>query len=194
MQLSGTYEILGSERDIWDALHTPDRLKNIIPGCTAIDRLDDGRLKAKVITRIGPMKVNFEGSMAFEDIAPHTNFRISGQGEGGPAGFVKGTADIHLAAIGDGRTALTYTAHSDIGGKLASLGGRLLEAISRKNIDSFFQDLQQELSGKALPDAPAIAAQAIRTPTTREQSGMLPKINTALVALAVVALWIIALK
>ena len=194
MKLSGTYEVLGSERDIWDILHTPDRLKNIVPGCTAIDRLDDGRLKAMVTTRIGPMKVNFEGIMAFEDVAPHTNFRISGQGQGGPAGFVKGTADIHLAPLGDGKTALTYTANSDIGGKLASLGGRLLEAISRKNIDSFFQDLQQELSGKAPADAPATAVQGIRTPTARAQSDILPKINTALLALAVIALWYIALK
>ncbi len=194
MQLSGTYEILGSERDIWDVLHSPDRLKNIVPGCTVIDRLDDGRLKAMVTMRIGPMKVNFEGSMEFEDIAPHTNFRISGQGEGGPAGFVKGTADIHLAPIGDGRTALTYTAHSDIGGKLASLGGRLLEAISRKNIDSFFQDLQQELTGPESPGRSEVAVQSIPTPATRAQHGILPKINTVLLALAVVALWVIALK
>jgi len=194
MQLSGTYEILGSEREIWDVLHAPDRLKNIVPGCTSIDRLEDGRLEAKVTMRIGPMKVNFKGTMEFEDIAPHSNFRISGQGEGGPAGFVKGTADIHLAAIGEGKTALTYTANSDIGGKLASLGGRLLEAISRKNIDNFFQDLQQELSGKAAPDAPAMMVQDIRTTTTRAPSDNLAKINTALLALAVVALWIIALK
>lgn len=140
------------------------------------------------------MKVNFVGSMAFEDIAPHTHFRISGQGEGGPAGFVKGTADIHLAPTGDGRTALTYTAHSDIGGKLASLGGRLLEAISRKNINSFFQDLQQELSGPKLPDAPETSVSGIRTQTGRAQPGILPTINTVLLALAVAALWIIALK
>ncbi len=194
MELSGVYEISGSERDIWDVLHSPDHLKNIVPGCTAIEKLDDGRLKAMVTMRIGPMKVNFEGSMEFEDIAPYTNFRISGQGEGGPAGFVKGTADIHLAAIGDGRTALTYTAYSDVGGKLASLGGRLLEAISRKNIDSFFQDLQQELSGPALPDSSEVAVQSISKQANRTQSSVLPKINTALLALAVLALWIIALK
>lgn len=194
MELSGVYEITGSERDIWDVLHSPDRLKNIVPGCTAIDPNEDGRLKVMVTMRIGPMKVNFEGSMEFEDIAPHTNFRISGQGEGGPAGFVKGTADIHLAAIGNGKTTLTYTAHSDIGGKLASLGGRLLEAISRKNIDTFFQDLQTELSRPALPDRSEVATQAIPRPATRAQSDFLPKINTVLLALAVVALWVIALK
>ena len=194
MELSGVYEITGSERDIWDVLHSPDRLKNIVPGCTAIDPLDDGRLKAMATLRIGPMKVNFEGSMEFDDIAPYENFRISGQGEGGPAGFVKGTADIHLAPIGNGKTALTYTAHSDIGGKLASLGGRLLEAISRKNIDTFFQDLQTELSGPASPDRSEVATHATLRPAPRAQSDVLPKINTALLTLAVVALWVIALK
>jgi carbon monoxide dehydrogenase subunit G len=194
MELSGVYEISGSERDIWNVLHSPDRLKNIVPGCTAIIPLEDGRLKAMATLRIGPMKVNFEGSMEFEDIARHTNFRISGQGEGGPAGFIRGTADIHLAPLGNGRTSLTYTAHSDIGGKLASLGGRLLEAISRKNIDSFFQDLQQELSGPALPDDSKVVARSIPTATTHAQSSILPKINTVLLALSVIALWVIALK
>jgi len=194
MQLSGTYEILGSEREIWDVLHTPDRLKNIVPGCTSIDRLEDGRLEAKVSMRIGPMKVNFKGTMEFEDIAPHSNFRISGQGEGGPAGFVKGSADIHLAAAGEGKTVLTYSANSDIGGKLASLGGRLLEAISRRNIDSFFQDLQQELSGKAAPDTPVPLVQNVRSQKQHTPSDTLAKINTVLLALAVLALWIIALK
>jgi hypothetical protein len=89
---------------------------------------------------------------------------------------------------------LTYTAHSDIGGKLASLGGRLLEAISRKNIDSFFQDLQQELSGPELPDDSKVVARSIPTATTHAQSSILPKINTVLLALSVIALWVIALK
>lgn len=194
MELSGTYEILGSERDIWDILHSPERLRKIVPGCTAIDRQDDGSLKAKVTTRIGPMKVHFIGSMSFDDIAPHTNFCISGQGEGGPAGFVKGTADIQLAPAGDGKTILTYKVHSDIGGKLASLGGRLLEAISRKNIDGFFQDLQHELSGTTLPDAPQTSTPGNRRPTASRQSDLLPKINTLLLALGVAALWVIALK
>jgi len=194
MELSGTYEISSSQRDIWDVLHTPDRLKNIIPGCREIERLADGRLKAKVTTRVGPMKVNFEGSMEFEDIAPYTSFRITGQGEGGPAGFVKGSADIKLADIGGGRTALTYTAHSDIGGKLASLGGRLLEAISRKNVDSFFQDLQQELSDDSTPVRPTSLPLSDQSTPDKRPADTLSKINTVLLALAVVALWVIALR
>ena len=194
MELSGVYEIIGSERDIWDVLHSPDRLKNIVPGCTAIDPIADSRLKAMVTIKIGPMKVDFEGSMEFEDITPYSNFRVSGQGEGGPAGFVKGTANIQLAPLGNGKTSLTYTANSDIGGKLASLGGRLLEAISRKNIDAFFQDLQQELSGPAKPGKSKTESQPIPVTATRAQTDTLPKINTVLLAFAVVALWIIALK
>lgn len=195
MELTGSYELQGSERDIWDMLHSPEVLKNIVPGCTSIDTIEGGRLKALVTTRIGPMKVNFEGSMSFDDIEPHSYFRLAGQGEGGPAGFVKGTADIRLTPSGNGLTTLTYTAHSDIGGKLASLGGRLLEAISRKNVDSFFQDLQSQLSG----DQPAQAA----PPTTRHNrptrpanngTSILPLLNTLLLAAAVAALWVIALQ
>lgn len=194
MELTGTYELQGSEREIWDILHSSRHLKNIVPGCTAIDPQEDGRLDAMVTTKIGPMKVNFQGSMTFDDIKAFSHFKITGQGEGGPAGFVKGTADIQMTASGPGTTTLKYTAHSDIGGKLASLGGRLIEAISRKNIDSFFQDLQVELSGGAPAQAAETAVDATHSVGKPPRESILPLLNTLLLAAATLALWIIALK
>jgi len=195
MELTGRYQLTGTRQDVWEALNVPDRLQRIIPGCTEIVSLGDETFKARVTTRVGPLKVNFVGTVKYINLVPFESFSVEGQGEGGPAGFAKGRVDITLVQSTADTTELSYSAYSNVGGKLASLGGRLLEAVSRHNIDKFFAALQKELGAEApavslAPSlAPGAGAQSQNRPTS-----VLSVINTVLLAAIAVAVWIIALK
>jgi len=194
MELTGSYDLHGTKSAVWEALHSPDCLRRIIPGCIEISRSGDTAYSAKIITRVGPLKVNFTGEVNYTDLKPIDSFRIDGNGKGGPAGFAKGAVDIDLESRDVGMTRLTYRAQTSLGGKIASLGSRLLEAISHRNIDQFFAGLQQELDAHSQngvtgsADAPAQAIQ----PAPRES--ILPLINTILLAAIAAALWIIAMS
>jgi len=193
MEFIGTYQLEGTRQEVWAALNVPERLQHIIPGCTAIDEIGAQSYRARVTTRVGPLKVNFVGTINFVDLVPFDSFSVEGQGEGGPAGFARGRVDITLKEISPQATLLAYRAHSEVGGKLAALGGRLLEAISRRNIELFFAGMQQELSG-ATPVTPARQAADQHGRVMKPQLAFLPVLNTLLLATITVAVWIIALK
>lgn len=193
MEFIGEYQLEGTRQAVWEALNVPERLQRIIPGCTAIDEIGAQSYRARVTTRVGPLKVNFVGTVNFVDLVPFESFSVEGQGEGGPAGFARGRVDITLTEVSPQATLLAYRAHSEVGGKLAALGGRLLEAISRRNIEQFFVGMQQELSG-GTPAAPARQAPDQRARVAKPQPALLPVLNTLLLAAIAVAVWIIALK
>ncbi|HMB48121.1 MAG TPA: carbon monoxide dehydrogenase subunit G, partial [Afifellaceae bacterium] len=104
--------------------------------------------KAKVTTKVGPVKASFNGAVTLSNMNPPESYTISGEGKGGVAGFAKGGADIHLAEDGDG-TLLTYKADAQVGGKLAQLGGRLIDGTARKMADQFFGKFSQMAGGEA---------------------------------------------
>ncbi|MBL4874477.1 MAG: carbon monoxide dehydrogenase subunit G [Rhodobacteraceae bacterium] len=194
MELTGGYDLQASKESIWDALNSTDRLQRIIPGCTSVERVGENSFKAEVVTRVGPLKVKFAGKGSYTDLVPFDSFKITGQGEGGPAGFAKGSVEIELTAVSDEITHLSYKVHSSVGGKLAAVGSRLLEAISKRNIDLFFAGLQRELNGKVeIIDSKPIHKHK-RAPALGSTSNMLQIINTLSFVAMAVALWVIALS
>jgi uncharacterized protein len=148
MTMSGQYQLPALQQAVWEKLNDPAVLKACIPGCQELEKTGDNGFRAIATIKIGPVKATFKGSVTLSDIDPPNGYKISGQGEGGVAGFAKGGATVHLAPK-DGGTLLTYNVEAQIGGKLAQLGQRLVNGAAKKVADDFFQNFATAVSPKA---------------------------------------------
>lgn len=197
MEIAGGYNLRVSKEEIWEVLNSKEHLQHIIPGCTSLDQTGDNSYKAEITTRVGPMKVKFVGKVDYVDLKPFNSFRIEGQGEGGPAGFAKGSVDITLSELDNGETHLAYKIRSDVGGKLAALGSRLLEAVSKRNIELFFEGLQTHLDRGDEVIKITKSTTTVQTKVQDHSSWSNPTlqiINTLSFVAMAVAIWVIALK
>ncbi|HYZ61167.1 MAG TPA: carbon monoxide dehydrogenase subunit G, partial [Acetobacteraceae bacterium] len=109
MDMTGERRIPAPRQRVWDALNDPAVLKASIPGCESLEKTGDNELRATASVRIGPISARFNGKVLLSDIDPPNSYRISGEGQGGVAGFAKGGADVRLADDGDAATLLSYT-------------------------------------------------------------------------------------
>lgn len=141
MEFSGEYRIPAPCGRVWQALNDVHVLRACIPGCHEIERTAGNEFRARVTTKVGPMKANFSGRVTLSDLDPLHSYTISGQGEGGAAGFVRGSARVTLDSDGDAATVLRYVATADVGGKLATLGNRLVQGAAASNAEHFFSCL-----------------------------------------------------
>ncbi|MHA1569630.1 MAG: SRPBCC family protein, partial [Alphaproteobacteria bacterium] len=156
MEFTGEYRIPATREAVWAALNDAEVLRACIPGCQSLDKTSDTEYTAKVRTRIGPMTAVFTGRITLSDIDPPNGYRIDGEGQGGVAGFAKGGARVSLDSE-NGGTRLAYTADAQIGGKMAQLGSRLIDATARKMADAFFAAFSESLGGAvAAEEAPPI--------------------------------------
>jgi carbon monoxide dehydrogenase subunit G len=143
MDMSGEQKIAAPRATVWQALNDAEVLKSCIPGCTALEKLSDTEMKAAATLAIGPVKANFTGNVTLSEIDAPNSYVISGQGAGGVAGFAKGSAKVVLADDGPEATLLTYTVKADVGGKIAQLGGRLIDQTAKKLAGEFFKSFGQ---------------------------------------------------
>ncbi|MGE9008644.1 CoxG family protein [Leptospira interrogans] len=127
-----------SRDKVWSALNDPNVLKQCIPGCQSLEMTSPTDMTATVVIKVGPVKATFGGKVTLSDLDPPNSYRITGEGSGGVAGFAKGGAAIRLEAVGDNETILHYEVDSQIGGKLAQLGGRLIDSTAKKLAGEFF--------------------------------------------------------
>lgn len=148
MEFTGEHVIPASVEEVWLGLNDPEVLCRSIPGCTEMLRTGEREFTACVVAKVGPVSATFKGKVELGDIDPPHGYTLSGRGQGGPAGFAKGAARIRLAREGEA-TRLSYTADVDIGGKLASVGGRLIQSVARKNADEFFSAFSSVVTGQA---------------------------------------------
>jgi hypothetical protein len=194
MNLSGEYRLPLPRSAVWDGLNDPEILKQCIPGCEELTKTEDNGFAAKVGLKIGPMTARFTGKVTLSDIDPPNGYKIAGEGQGGVAGFGKGSAVVKLAEDGAGGTILTYTADSQVGGKMAQLGSRLIDATAKKLADEFFGKFAATVA------PPAAEAAALETPAISQESeisapqtGGLPQgvWIAALVAAVAVVLWMV---
>jgi carbon monoxide dehydrogenase subunit G len=174
MDMNGTQRIEAPREKVYVALNDPEVLKQCIPGCETIERLSDTEMRAMVTLRVGPVKASFIGMVTLSDLDPPNGYTITGEGSGGGAGFAKGGAKVRLEADGKA-TILNYTVKADVGGKLAQLGGRLIESTAKKLAGEFFEKFGF-IVGKPL--APSEVEAAAATPV-----GWLSKIFGAISAL-----------
>ena len=137
MDFTGEYKVPASRDKVWEALNDVDVLKLCIDGCEELNKDSDTEFSAKVTAKVGPVRAKFTGKVTLSDIDPPNGYTISGEGQGGVAGFAKGGAIVKLVD-GDGATILHYEAKAEVGGKLASVGSRLVEGVAKKTADDFF--------------------------------------------------------
>jgi carbon monoxide dehydrogenase subunit G len=158
MEMTGEYRIAAPREKVWAALNDPEILKASIPGCQELEKRSDTEMSAKVVSKIGPVKATFLGEVTLTNINPPSSYTISGEGKGGVAGFAKGGADVALVEDG-ADTILRYTAKAQVGGKLAQLGARLIDATAKQMADQFFGAFAARVGG-----APAAAAASVPVP------------------------------
>ncbi|PIW26636.1 MAG: carbon monoxide dehydrogenase [Rhodospirillales bacterium CG15_BIG_FIL_POST_REV_8_21_14_020_66_15] len=156
MDLKEERRIAAPREAVFAALNDPDILAKAIPGCESLDKVSDTEFAAVVTAKVGPVRARFNGQVTLSDLNPPESYTITGEGKGGAAGFAKGGAVIRLAEDGDG-TLMTYEVRADVGGKLAQLGGRLIEGTSRKLAGEFFESFER-LVVEGAGGAPAEAA------------------------------------
>src|SRR6195256_2795792 len=137
MTMNGEVQLNAPREAVWAKLNDAEVLKACIPGCEQLDKTSDTEFVAIAVTKIGPVKAKFKGKVHLTDMDPPNGYKISGEGEGGVAGFAKGAATVKLADR-DGGTLLSYDVESQIGGKLAQLGQRLVQGTAKKLADDFF--------------------------------------------------------
>lgn len=146
MDMTGEERIAAPREAVWKALNDVDVLRQCIPGCESLEKVSDTDMAAKVKLQIGPVRAAFTGKVTLSDIDPPNGYRISGEGQGGVAGYAKGGAVVRLLEDGAG-TLLKYEAKADVGGKLAQLGGRLIDSTAKKLAGDFFQKFGEIVGG-----------------------------------------------
>src|SRR5882762_8327132 len=144
MNFHGRYVIPAPVDAVWSALNDPEILKYCIPGCEEIEKTSPQDFTAVAMLKIGPVKARFRGKVTLSDLDPPLRCRLSGEGQGGVAGFAKGDADVELTPDGGG-TVLTYAARASVGGKLAQIGQRLIDGAAKQIADEFFGRFTQAL-------------------------------------------------
>ncbi len=158
MEMKGEIRIAAPRETVWAALNDPEALRVSIPGCQVIEKVSDTEFTATVVAKVGPVKATFNGKVTLSDLDPPNGYTISGEGQGGAAGFARGEARVTLAED-DGATVLGYEAKAMVGGKLAQIGSRLIDATARKMADEFFAAFADAVA-PAAEEAPEVPAEA----------------------------------
>ncbi|MBI5276229.1 MAG: carbon monoxide dehydrogenase subunit G [Burkholderiales bacterium] len=158
MDMQGSRHLAVSQQQAWEALNDPGVLKVCIPGCEKIEPTGEGQYAIGMAVRVGPVAAKFNGKIALEDVTPPASYTIRFEGQGGPAGFGKGSAQVKLAPPLEGRGCdLTYTAQAQVGGKIAQVGQRLIDGVAKSMAEDFFKRFDDEMA-KRYPEAYAAAA------------------------------------
>ena len=156
MNLQGERIIPASVEETWNALNDPETLKACIAGCESIEPTGENQYLAVMAVRIGPVNARFKGRLQLSDIVPMQSYKINFDGQGGVAGFGKGSANVSLAPEGDSgkSTRLNYVADAQVGGKIAQVGSRLVESAAAKISDDFFKAFEAKMTAPATGAAP----------------------------------------
>ena len=191
MEMTGSRQIAASQAEVWRALNDPAILKKCIPGCESLDKSDDTHMKGVVALKLGPMSLRFNGDVQLENLNPPDSYRLTGSGKAGPAGFASGYADVTLAPK-EGGTLLTYNVQSNVGGKIAQMGARLIDATAASLAGQFFDKFAAEVAPAAATIASgAVTAAAARSSMPAASSGPFSMPRWAWLIAAAVALAVI---
>ena len=165
MEMQATRALGVTQQQAWQALNDPEVLKLCIPGCDKVEATADNEYDIGMALRIGPVSAKFKGHISLSDIVPPASYRISFEGQGGPAGFGKGQAQVQLTPTASG-CELAYSVSASVGGKVAQLGQRLIDGAARSLAEDFFRRFDEEMQRRhgvtdataAAPAAPAASA------------------------------------
>jgi carbon monoxide dehydrogenase subunit G len=189
MELQGERLIPASVEKTWAALNDPEALKACIAGCESLERSGDDAFTAVVALKVGPVSARFKGNLQMTNIQAPNGYTINFDGQGGVAGFGKGSADVVLTPQGD-QTLLKYNARASVGGKMAQIGSRLIDATAGKITEDFFKAFEAHLQASAPTPAGEVAAAM----PVAESDGGIAKLWWLIGALVVLAIAYFAIR
>lgn len=158
MELKGERLLPADKESAWAALTDVELLKTCIPGCESISALDGNRYEVAMTAAIGPVKARFKGTLEMADIVAPDRYTLKFDGSGGAAGFARGQAQVELKAIHTTQTQLAYLANAQVGGKLAQVGSRLIDAAAGATADKFFEAFSAQLTARMAAEREAAGA------------------------------------
>ena len=195
MEMKAQQSIAAGRRRVWDALNDPEALKAAIPGCESFERSGENQFTARITNRIGPVKASFSFIIELSDLDPPNSYLLHSKGQGGAAGFANGSARVSLEDDGD-NTVLNYELDASVGGKLAQLGGRLIDGAAKKLADEFFSRLGEVIAGEeeeapraAEVDEPETADEP--KPGSRLTTSILIRLVAILLIAAILLYWLV---
>jgi carbon monoxide dehydrogenase subunit G len=158
MDMQASRQLAVTQQQAWDALNDPEVLKLCIPGCDKVEATELLHYVVGVAVKIGPVSAKFTGKIRLSDMNPPHSYTLSFDGQGGAAGFGKGSAKVVLTP-NEGGCELGYTVHAQVGGKVAQLGQRLVDGAAKGMAEDFFKRFDEEMQRRfppaAVADAPA---------------------------------------
>ncbi len=152
MRIENTRELPCSQQHAWDALNSDAVLQACIPGCESLTRSTPNQMQVMVMAALGPVRARFKAQLELQDLTSPHSYRVVFDGQGGVAGFGKGAALVKLAPIDAARCTMSYEVDVQIGGKLAQIGSRVVDAAAQKIIGEFFERFEAQLQPVAAPD------------------------------------------
>lgn len=199
MEMLGNRRLGITQQQAWEALNDPETLKKCIPGCDKFELTGDNQYSVALAVKIGPVSAKFNGKVALSDIVAPDGYKLTFEGQGGVAGFAKGSSSVTLrpldgaAAVppaidGEGASAeaapspagceLDYTVQAQVGGKIAQLGQRLIDGAAKSTADDFFKRFEAEMQSRYGPP-PAAVEEAADAPAEKAgvMSGFMKKIG-----------------
>jgi hypothetical protein len=153
MEMSGEYKIPASREDVWAALNDADVLLKSIPGAESVEKTADDEFEAVAKAKVGPVSARFKGKVKLTNIDPPNGYTISGEGNGGAAGFAKGSAQVNLTEAEGGGTILSYSVSAQVGGKLAQIGQRFIDSTASRMAEEFFNNFSTLAGGSKIVPA-----------------------------------------
>ncbi len=165
MHMTGEQRIAAPRQRVWEALNDPETLRASIPGCQTLTKEGNDRFLATVEVKIGPIGARFKGDVSLTDLEPDKGYTIIGQGNGGIAGSAKGSAKVQLSDDGAG-TLITYVVEAEVGGRMAQLGGPIIDATAKNLSAKFFSKFGEIVAGASETATTGAAAQPVSGPAS----------------------------
>jgi uncharacterized protein len=151
MKVQGEYVFDGPREEVWELVRDPEVLATALPGTQSLEQVGDNEFEGVMNVRVGPVGGEFSGKVLISDEQPPDSLTMTVEGRGKP-GFVKGSGKVNLIDHGDGKTLMKYEGELQIGGRLASVGQRLLDTTSksmiRQGLDALNNALQARVAAK----------------------------------------------
>ena len=181
MEMLGNRRLGVTQQQAWEALNDPDTLKKCIPGCDRFEPSGDNQYSVGLALKIGPVSAKFSGKVALADIQAPDSYKLSFEGQGGVAGFAKGSSSVSLKPVDDGGAGceLDYTVQAQVGGKIAQMGQRLIDGAAKSTADDFFKRFDAEMQSRygAPPAAPVTDEAAAPAAKTGAVAGFMQKLG-----------------
>ena len=158
MEIKGERLLPADRATTWALLNDSNVLQRCVPGCESMIASGEHSYDIVMTASVGPVKARFKGKLSITDIEAPNRYRLLFEGQSAQAGFARGEARVALQDVPPRQTQLTYSATAQIGGKLAQVGARLIDAAAGATADKFFAAFAAQLPAETTPVAPAVPA------------------------------------